>query len=483
MKSTQRYIFLSVFFISSVALAQNLDALVQQFVTNKQFGGAKISLMAIDITNKDTLIAYKPTLAVPTASTTKLFSSSMALEVLGGDYKFETQFFANGLIANGVLKGDLWVRGGGDVSFGSKYILQDGKETQAFSEIIDSLRAHGILKIQGKIILDGSSFGYNNVPSGWSANDIGNYYGAFPAAFNYYDNVVKYYFETGKVGTLAKLIKTYPNQPNLSLNCKIVSADIGYDNSNIKGKAYDENRSATGKLPANKESYVVRGSVANPESNFMHAMNDFFTKSSFNVSGGIHSNKTLKYKLPDFDSIARLFNVNSVALKEITSLTNHRSINLFAEGLLNGVAYKLTGIGTTSKGIEIYKKFYGPRIDTTGLILYDGSGLSRNNRISASHLCSLLAYMTTSNAYEDFFNSLPIAGVNGTISDLCKGKAGDGKVHAKSGTMTGIKSYSGYIKALHGHDIVFAFIVSGHSCNQNTVIAQMEILLNALASR
>ena len=96
MKSTQRYIFLSVFFISSVALAQNLDALVQQFVTNKQFGGAKISLMAIDITNKDTLIAYKPTLAVPTASTTKLFSSSMALEVLEGDYKFETQFFANG---------------------------------------------------------------------------------------------------------------------------------------------------------------------------------------------------------------------------------------------------------------------------------------------------------------------------------------------------------------------------------------------------
>jgi D-alanyl-D-alanine carboxypeptidase/D-alanyl-D-alanine-endopeptidase (penicillin-binding protein 4) len=116
-----------------------------------------------------------------------------------------------------------------------------------------------------------------------------------------------------------------------------------------------------------------------------------------------------------------------------------------------------------------------------GLRLYDGSGLSRNNRIAASHFCDLLDYMTKSPASKEFFNTLPIAGKSGTISELCKGATGEGRVYAKSGTMTGIKSYAGYIHTLSGKKLAFAFVVSGYTCSQSTVKQQMEILLNQLA--
>jgi D-alanyl-D-alanine carboxypeptidase/D-alanyl-D-alanine-endopeptidase (penicillin-binding protein 4) len=185
---------------------------------------------------------------------------------------------------------------------------------------------------------------------------------------------------------------------------------------------------------------------------------------------------------PDYDGMQLLFSHHGRTVKEIATWTNRKSVNFFAEGLLNGVAFKLTGKGTNSQAIQIYKQFFGAKIDTNSLLLFDGSGLSRSNRIAASHFCDLLRYMTTSIAGDHFLETLPIAGRSGTISDLCKGAAGDGRVFAKSGTMTGIKSYAGYIETISGKKLVFAFIASGYSCGQSTVKKQMEILLNALSA-
>ncbi|MEY3049249.1 MAG: hypothetical protein RL365_1287 [Bacteroidota bacterium] len=459
--------------------AQSYDSLLKRFVTNKSFSGAKISILAVDLLSFDTLMSYNPRLPAATASTTKLFSTALALELLGPDYRFETTFFTDGLIEQGVLKGNLWIKGGGDISCGSKYFNGQGKEFEELDAWIDSLKKLGINEIQGKVIVDGSDFGYEGIPHGWSAWDAGNYYAAIPAGLNFYDNVAKYYFETGKPGSRARLINTSPIQPNLQLNNKIISASVKGDHSNLQGMAYDEHRIATGKLPAYQSSFMVRGSVANPEFNFAQVLKSRFQLNSFNVSGGVLPARGLT--IPDYDSLYRLFVNYSRSVQEIANWTNRKSVNFFAEGLLNGVAYKLTGDGRNSKALSIYPEFLATRIDTMGLRLYDGSGLSRKNRIAASHLCDLLDYMTKSSVSAEFFNSLPIAGKSGTIADLCKGASGEGRVFAKSGTMTGIKSYAGYIHTSSGKKLVFAFVVSGYSCSQSKVKQQMEILLNQLA--
>jgi D-alanyl-D-alanine carboxypeptidase/D-alanyl-D-alanine-endopeptidase (penicillin-binding protein 4) len=267
-------------------------------------------------------------------------------------------------------------------------------------------------------------------------------------------------------------------QPNLQLINKITSASVKGDHSNLQGRAYDEHRIATGKLPAYQSSYMVRGSVANPEFNFAEVLKSRFLLDSFTVSGGVLPVRGMP--IPDYDCFYRLFATYGRSVEEIAKWTNRKSVNLFAEGLLNGVAFKLTGDGSNSKARKIYNEFFASRIDTLGLRLYDGSGLSRNNRITAAHFCDLLNYMTQSPMADEFFNSLPVAGKSGTISELCKGAAGDGRIYAKSGTMTGIKSYAGYINTLSGKKLAFAFVVSGYSCSQSTVKQQMEILLNQL---
>jgi D-alanyl-D-alanine carboxypeptidase/D-alanyl-D-alanine-endopeptidase (penicillin-binding protein 4) len=479
MRTLQRYSFLFFFFSSLLLNAQSYDSLLKRFVTNKSFSGAKISILAVDLSSFDTLMSYNPILPTATASTTKLFSTAMALELLGPDYRFETTLFTDGLIEQGVLKGNLWIKGGGDVSFGSKYFNGEGKEYEEMDAWIDSLKKLGIHEIQGKVIVDGSSFGYEGTPSGWSAWDAGNYFGAFPAGLNFYDNVARYYFETGKPGSRARLISTSPVQPNLQLINKITSASVKGDHSNLQGRAYDEHRIATGKLPAYQSSYMVRGSVANPEFNFAEVLKSRFLLDSFTVSGGVLPVRGIP--IPDYDCFYRLFATYGRSVQEITKWTNRKSVNLFAEGLLNGVAFKLTGDGSNSNARKIYNEFFASRIDTLGLRLYDGSGLSRNNRITAAHFCDLLNYMTQSPMADEFFNSLPVAGKSGTIIELCKGAAGDGRIYAKSGTMTGIKSYAGYINTLSGKKLAFAFVVNGYSCSQSTVKQQMEILLNHLA--
>ena len=478
MRTLQRYSFLFFFFSSLLLNAQPYDSLLKRFVTNKSFSGAKISILAVDLSSFDTLLSHNPMLPTATASTTKLFSTAMALELLGPDYRFETTLFTDGLIEQGVLKGNLWIKGGGDVSFGSKYFNGEGKEYEEMDAWIDSLKKLGIHEIQGKVIVDGSSFGYEGTPSGWSAWDAGNYFGAFPAGLNFYDNVARYYFETGKPGSRARLIYTSPVQPNLQLINKITSASVKGDHSNLQGRAYDEHRIATGKLPAYQSSYMVRGSVANPEFNFAEVLKSRFLLDSFTVSGGVLPVRGMP--IPDYDCFYRLFATYGRSVQEITKWTNRKSVNLFAEGLLNGVAFKLTGDGSNSNARKIYNEFFASRIDTLGLRLYDGSGLSRNNRITAAHFCDLLNYMTQSPMADEFFNSLPVAGKSGTISELCKGAAGDGRIYAKSGTMTGIKSYAGYINTLSGKKLAFAFVVNGYSCSQSTVKQQMEILLNQL---
>ena len=108
MGTAQRYTFHLFLFFAHLSFGQNLDSIQWHFVNDPRISGASISLLAVDLESQDTLISYQPSLAVTTASTTKLFSTAMALEVLGPDYRFETVVFTDGRIRNGVLQGNLW---------------------------------------------------------------------------------------------------------------------------------------------------------------------------------------------------------------------------------------------------------------------------------------------------------------------------------------------------------------------------------------
>ena len=185
---------------SQLSVQQTLNAFVQDGV-NKH---AKISFEAIDLKSGEVIAAYHENQAIPGASTTKLFSTASAFEILGENYRMKTTIYCDGFIdKDSVLHGNIWIRGGGDVSLGSKFFTFENQELQFLVAWTDSLKAKGIKFIEGAVIADASEFGYEGTPETWHSGDVGNYYGAFAGGINFYDNSVKLKFNTGNSGTKA----------------------------------------------------------------------------------------------------------------------------------------------------------------------------------------------------------------------------------------------------------------------------------------
>ena len=177
----------------------NLQKSVDYFISDPVNKNASITIQIIDLDNDSILAQGNEFTSLMCASTAKLFSTSCALKLLGNDYQAETRLYMDGFVdSSGTLQGDLWIRGGGDVSLGSKYFNQEGEEFEFMNHWLDSLKAHGIQGINGRLIADASEFGYAGVPDGWDWSDMGNYYGVGASGINYFDNTLKYYFNTGK---------------------------------------------------------------------------------------------------------------------------------------------------------------------------------------------------------------------------------------------------------------------------------------------
>ena len=172
----------------------------------------------------------------------------------------------------------------------------------------------------------------------------------------------------------------------------------------------------------------------------------------------------------------------SPKLIDIINLTNMNSINLYAEHLMNQIGrfkYKSGDTGSGSQATTLFWK--GNDLDVDGMYVYDGSGLSRFNSITAKHLVGVLKHMNQSKNKDLFIKSLPVAGKTGTMRNMGKGTIASGKVRAKSGTMTRIKSYSGYVTTKDKKNIAFALIVNNFSCTSFQMKKKIEKIMIKIA--
>jgi D-alanyl-D-alanine carboxypeptidase/D-alanyl-D-alanine-endopeptidase (penicillin-binding protein 4) len=168
-------------------------------------------------------------------------------------------------------------------------------------------------------------------------------------------------------------------------------------------------------------------------------------------------------------------------LAEIIYWTNQRSVNLFAEGNLLQLGLKRYGTGTYENSLMVLDSLL-MKWEVGPCRIVDGSGLSKENRMSASQFVQILKVQTKMSYFDSYYNSIPIAGMTGTIKNLCKGQPGEGKVHAKSGSMEGIKAYAGYVDSKSGHQIAFTIIANNYPISGSAMAKRMEPFLNSLAT-
>ena len=264
---------------------------------------------------------------------------------------------------------------------------------------------------------------------------------------------------------------------------EVYSATVNGDNSYIYGAPYSLDRLVKGKLPQFTERFVVKGSMPDPEFQLAYEFTNVLLKKGIHVVQKPKAYRLIDIELPNaYDGFNLLFSQTSKTVKEIAFWTNFKSVNLFAEGLLNQLGYSKNTNGSTESSLKVLEEFWAPKIDISGMILKDGSGLSRSNAISANHFCQLLTYMYKSKNFNNFKETFPVAGKSGTIASLCKGQVGEGRIFAKSGTISKVKAYAGYVYSKSGKKFAFSFTVNNYNGTSSDLHQKIEKVLNVVAS-
>ena len=464
---------------------------------------ASWSVCVLDV-KKDSVIAeYNSRISLTPASTHKILTTATALALLGWDFKYETRLEYDGTLnlASGTLKGNLYIKGSGDPTLSSETFKLKSDTVSLTDQWAKIISEKGIKKIEGSIIGDATAFEDEMVPSTWIWGDMGNYYGSGSSGLNFMDNKFSLLFKSGaKKGDSTFIKKISPNIPGMKVLNQTFTK--GYsDNAYIYGAPYSLSRYVKGTIPANKKDYEVEGSMPDPPLFCAQSLDSSLAKFGVAVSKKAGTLRNFFPPAEDYDSADStelkpdttryspktprkiLYSQTSHTLDKIVTETNIQSNNLFAETLLKTIAWKKTKFGDDQTGIGIVQNYWSSKgVDLKGFYMADGCGLSRFNVISTLQLSEVLRVITKDSVlFNKFYASLPIAGKSGSLGKLCKGTFAENNLHAKSGYMTRVRSYAGYVTTKKGELLSFAIIANNYDCTPGQMKDKLEKLMIAIA--
>jgi D-alanyl-D-alanine carboxypeptidase/D-alanyl-D-alanine-endopeptidase (penicillin-binding protein 4) len=453
----------------------------KQFQQNEIFKRANVSLSVQRCDNQEFLLKENAKALSP-ASNLKLVTTATALCLLGKEYRYETLLFYSGTIKGDTLEGDLILQGNGDPSLASERLPAPyATPDSLMRRWALAVKAAGIQYIKGNLLLDLSAYEYNPYPDYWPWGDLGNYYGAGIYALNFYDNLFRVFFDGGKQeGDPARVVKMYPDPGFLQLENQVLSGPKGSgDDAYLYSSPWSQTLFMKGTIPAESKNFAVRGSIPSPP---MLVGNRLIAELAYHKIKFQSDKVILNYKGLSPRPSTVLYTYYSPPIREIAKLTNVYSLNLYAECLLRTLGKKFGKEGSTSEGARVVKEFWKSKgLDVQGWHMQDGSGLSFNNAISTAQLCWILSFMKKESCFLDFYATLPVAGVSGTVYKLGKGSSLAGNGRIKSGSLSHVSCYSGYISSSDGVMLSVALFTNQYEGSAGGVLPKMEDVLKQLA--
>lgn len=444
--------------------------------------GASFSLVVKDVQEGKTVYSYDTDRLQSPASVLKTVATATALEILGEDYRYPTTLEYDGILENGTLEGNLYIKGSGDPSLGSSHFAPG--QNKFLSTWIAALQKAGIKHITGSVISDESIFDTEGVSIKWLREDMGNYYAPGSYGISIFDNMYKLSLQTGAAGTRPVLKGTEPDIPFIRFKNYLKAAPVSSDSAYIIGAPLDDVRYLYGVLPANREAYVLKGDIPDPALYLARYLTDQLQQKGIRVDGSpscyrieVEENRWKKGERKE------IVTTYSPTLREIASICNHVSHNLYADALVKtvGLQYKPRRnemISSFGRGVQVVKEYWEKKgLDVFPLRMNDGSGLAPADKVSAGFMGELLVYMATESAVSDaFIASLPQAGIEGSVRNFLKGSKLQGKAHLKSGGITSVRSYAGYITK-DGKTYAVAVFSNNYSCPMSRMTRALEKLL------
>ncbi|NJP90183.1 D-alanyl-D-alanine carboxypeptidase/D-alanyl-D-alanine-endopeptidase [Nonomuraea sp. FMUSA5-5] len=379
------------------------------------------------------------------ASNTKLFTSAAAVETLGLDYRFPTTVLGTGRKAGSVLAGDLVLRGTGDPTM----LAED------YDALAAKVAAAGVKVVTGKLVADDTWFDSQRLGNDWSWDDETAYYAAPISALTASPDRD---YDAGSVivsvaadGDKVK-VSTTPETDYLKI---VNKATVGAETDVLIERQHGT------------RTVVITGTVAEPYQEWV-AVDDptAYVSSLFRKSLAGHGVKVLGPTTAGAapSGAKELARHESMTLGELLVPFMKLSNNIHAEILTKAMGRKVSGQGTWSAGLKVstdFAKANGVQV----INMRDGSGLSRRDGFSPGSIVQLLTAVRAKPWFSTWYESLPIAGnpdrfTGGTLRSRMRGTPAENNVHAKTGSLTGVTSLSGYVTSADGEPLIFSIMLN-----------------------
>ncbi len=439
-------------------LAQGtLPASVSQALAAVKIPAANVAAVVQEVGVHNDRLRVNATAAMNPASVMKLVTTYAALEQLGPAYRWKTEVHTAGTLQDGVLDGDLVLRGGGDPKL----------DLEAFWRLVRALRGKGLREIRGGLVLDRSRFARGDGDAGRFDGDPFRPYNVLPDALLVNYRSLRFVFvpepERGTVRVYAE-----PRPPALEL----VSVLKLTEGACPEGSAFREMLNPSieparqralfsGQFPASCGEKDLNVALLEPNDQVAGVMRQFWGE-----SGGTWNGTAREGVVPP--SARLLHTQESEPLAEIVRDINKFSNNIMARHLFLTLGAEAGGVpANTQKSVAAVRAWLASKnIAAPELVMENGSGLSRAERISAGNLAALLQAAWKSPVMPELMSSMPIAGLDGTMRRRVKGEGVSGQAHIKTGLLSDVRSMAGYVLDRRGQRVVVVMIVNHANAHQ-----------------
>ncbi|TQR20863.1 D-alanyl-D-alanine carboxypeptidase/D-alanyl-D-alanine-endopeptidase [Psychrobacillus vulpis] len=469
----------SMFGINNVAQAEELvketlsDSITR--IVEEKLAVADVSITVRERTTGEMIFDYNGQTTIKPASNMKLLTTAAALDVLGKDYRFNTSLYTTGKMSDGVLKGDVYLKGEGDPTLSIEDLQQFAAE----------LKAHGIHKIDGRIVGDDKWFDDDLLTPGIWVEDESYYYAAPISALTTspntdYDSGTIIVEAIGTVVGELPSIKVTPKIGDLQIVNEAQTVESGKSNTVTIERLYQTNQIVvSGNIPVDKtkkEWVTVKHPTTHTLSMFQAVL----------AEEGIEYSKEKVFLAATPESAQLITMKQSMTLEELLIPYMKLSNNGIADILVKTMGKVKNHHGSTKAGLQVVRE-YGNSINlnVADLLFEDGSGMSHENRVSSLSVSELLYKVQGEDWFNTYFNSLPVAAntdrmVGGTLRNRLKDPLTAGKVFAKTGSLTGVSTLSGYLEATSGQSYIFSILVQNKSGTTTAIDEIVKVLAEEL---
>lgn len=470
--------------VSAQTLTQRLDALLDAAPLNRHLWGIAVT----DTAGRPVFSRNADRLFIP-ASNTKLLVTAAAAVLLPPEWTARTSVYGTGPVINGVLQGHLVLYGRGDPTMGRRCFsldtLQSGAcQADAFAplrELASNLAARGITAIAGDVVGDGSWFEPSMIHPAWETGDLVWWYAAPVSGLGFAENSLEVVATPTTPGSPATVTFS-PDFGNIVLENRTVTiSGTGRSTYDIMRDPVTGHLVATGNLPLNGRSRISYVAVEDPSLYSAHALRQVLTESGIPVLGGTRSTvDSMLFR--EARNGPALAGVNSRPLRDWIFPILNTSQNWYAEMLLKALGRAHAGEGSWDAGLAVVRRFLidSVGVDSTEVSQSDGSGLSAQNLVTPTAFLRILSYMRRHPRYEVFAAGLPRAGLAGSLRNRFAGTPLDGQVMAKTGSIAGVNTLSGYLTRPDGTTLVISIQANHHAIGGRAMIAAIDSVVVAV---